>query len=142
MINWLIRVSRGMSIDRFYILSTPWFGIKMHRIHSSDPPGVYHNHPWPAISLHWRAYNELFPNNKGPYLRKMLNYLPAKRHHRVMLLDDKPVWTLLIHGKRCNRWSTCDEDGKIMAVEPWRGVGKETHDYTKVDDVPPDVGTP
>lgn len=37
-------------LERFYILSTPWLGVYLHRFWASDADGL-HDHPWNSISI-------------------------------------------------------------------------------------------
>lgn len=128
-----MRISRGESIDRFYILQWRGWGIFLHRVHHSDPADLFHDHPWDALSLIFGFYYEerLGQRSKlcfGPHR------LPARMHHRVVV--GRPVWTLLVHAPRSNSWSVVTREGITQSVEPWRGEaghkyysgGKETVD--------------
>lgn len=37
-------------LERFYVLSTPWVGMYLHRFWASDDDGL-HDHPWHSISI-------------------------------------------------------------------------------------------
>lgn len=116
----MFKVSRGESLDRFYLLNLFGFGIFLHRIHHSDPVYLYHSHPWNGLSLILGSYWEVFRGQRGRAQRQsFFNWIRADRHHRVIV--DRPVWTLFIHGRRCNRWSVVDETGATVSIEPWRG---------------------
>ncbi len=63
-------------------------------------------------------------------MRFFVNYIDGV-HHRVDLINGRPVWTLFIHGPRCRPWSLVKPSGEVVAVEPWRG--DEGHkDYAAV----------
>lgn len=113
-----LKVSRGASLDRFYLLKLFGFGIFLHRIHHSDPVCLYHSHPWSGLSLILGSYVEMF-RKQPAHRRYFFNWIRADRHHRVVVA--RPVWTLFIHGRRCNRWSIVNERGETTSIEPWRG---------------------
>lgn len=109
-------------LTRWYLLSTKWFGIKLHHIHKSDPE--FHNHPWWGISIifgwYWEEYEEFdlteakIQNGIPKHLRIGINVISPWRKHRV--ITNKPVWTLFFHGPRINdRWVYGNK------VAPWRG---------------------
>jgi len=37
-------------LERFYIISTSWLGVYLHRFWASDDDGL-HDHPWNSISI-------------------------------------------------------------------------------------------
>lgn len=122
-----MKVSRGASLDRYYLLSWRGYGVFVHHIHHSDPAGVFHNHPWNAACFILGAYLEEY-SDKTTRLRMLWNPLQAERFHRVEIF--RPVYTLVFHGKRCNQWCVMDENTGTMSAEPWRGPGTG-RDYTK-----------
>ena len=131
-----MKVSRGTSIDRFYLVKLFGFGVFVHRIHHSDPPTHLHNHPWSGLSLIWGGYLEetrtIGPDGVPQFdikIKNFWNWVPAKRHHRVIV--GRPVWTLFIHGRKCNRWTVIDRKGAITAEAPWEGE-KGFKDYGRV----------
>ena len=124
-----VKVSRGQSLDRFYLLKLFGFGIFLHRIHDSDPVYLYHSHPWNGWSFILGYYDEVIRGQPGRARRRyFFNRIRADQHHRV--IADRPVWTLFFHGRRCNRWSIVDEAGKVVSQEPWRGESGHK-DYTR-----------
>lgn len=114
-----MKVSRGDSLDRFYLLKAFGWGVFVHRIHHTDPVGLYHSHPWSGLSIILGGYNEVFRSNPNRvHRRRWFNLLKANRHHRVII--DRPVWTLFIHAPKSNQWEIVDgQDGKVAA--PWEG---------------------
>ncbi len=111
-----MKVSRGKSIDRYYILPR----VFIHRIHDSDPVDVYHSHPWDGVSFILGGYWEEFVDGTIRY-RIGINFIRAERHHRVVLkFFPRPVWTLFIHGKKKNKWSIKRPGEEVF--EPWRGA--------------------
>jgi len=120
-----MKVSRGESLDRYYLFKLLGYGLFLHKIHHSDPVGLFHTHPWDSISFHLRAYSKLIFDRHTKRLsihrRRWLNYLPAKRFHAVTI-GSKPVWTLLFHWPLSNVWSVIDEEGHEV-LNPWEGEG-------------------
>ena len=125
-----IKISRGDSLDRFYLIKLFGFGVFLHRIHHSDPPRTFHSHPWNGVSLifgnYWEEFaDEARPNKDGSCVfgakhhpRKWFNRVKANRHHRTVV--DKPTWTLFFHGRKCNQWSVI-KDGKSVQT-PWENA--------------------
>jgi hypothetical protein len=114
----LIKVSRGVSLNRFYLLKLFGFAAFLHCIHHSDSVCLYHSHPWTGFSLIFGSYVEM-ERGKLARRRRFFNWIPASRFHRVVV--EKPVWTLFFHLRRSNRWAVINESGNIVSEEPWRG---------------------
>jgi hypothetical protein len=127
----LFKVSKRENVDRYYLFKAFGFGVFLHNIHHDENPGVFHNHPWNMISFIFGSYVEEHLDGIKKK-RRLFNYLPAKRHHRVEL--SKPVWTLVFHGRRCNEWEVVNSDGYVISKEPWRGT--DNPERTSYADVP------
>lgn len=123
----MIRVSRGSSLDRYYLFKFFGLALFLHRIHHSDSVGLYHSHPWNGISLILGSYVETI-QSEAPRRRWFCNWIEAGRHHRVEV--KRPTWTLFFHFRRSCRWSVIDESGVTQSVEPWRGEAG-LKDYAK-----------
>lgn len=128
LIDRIFPVSKGQSIDRYYLWKLFGWGVFLHRIHHSDPRGLFHNHPWSGLSLIWGGYAEETWERGADgvpevdvKIRWFWNWVPAKRHHRVIV--NSPVWTLFIHGPKCNLWTVIDTLGVVKAEAPWEGAG-------------------
>lgn len=130
-----IKVSRGESIDRYYLFKLFGFGVFLHHIHHSDPEHLYHTHPWSGLSLFWGSYVECTQEWEESELesgvptrlvgrvrtRRCLNWVRAARPHRVIV--DRPMWTLFIHLPKSNQWGIFDDFGNQVAKTPWEGEG-------------------
>lgn len=100
---------RDPYLERFYILSTPWVGIYIHRFWASDPDGL-HDHPWSSFS--WvleGGYKETIAGEQAPLIRMpgSKHFRPAQESHRVELLPgDEPgsCWTIFIRFRRKRLW--------------------------------------
>lgn len=111
-----MKISRGDSLDRFYLIKLFGFGVFLHRIHHSDPEGVFHSHPWNGVSLILGEYFEQYPKS-GMLRRRGFNFIRAVNFHRTVVA--KPVWTVFFHGRKCNKWSVW-KDGRTVQT-PWEG---------------------
>lgn len=113
----LIKISKRDNLDRYYLLQMFGFGLFLHKIHHDEDVDTFHNHPWNGVSFILGSYiEERFGCPKAT--RKFFNTIKAKRFHRVEL--KKPVWTLFLHGRRCNKWQVIDRAGVVLDTEPWR----------------------
>lgn len=115
-----MKVSKRENCDRYYLLKLFGIGIFLHKIHTSEKVDVFHTHPWNGISFIFGSYNE---QHIGEPLRKKsyFNFVKAKTPHRVEV-GVKPVWTLFIHGPKCNTWAVFDKTNKVLDTEPWNGL--------------------
>lgn len=96
-------------LERFYILSTPWIGIYLHRFWADDDDGL-HDHPWRSISVLLRgSYFEELPERQGvPYgptitkirkpLHPIFHFRGKHDAHRITLGANQPgsCWSLFI----------------------------------------------
>ena len=121
-----MKISRRDNLDRYYVLQALGLGLFVHHIHHDELPDVFHSHPWSGVSLIFGSYlEERF--GEPPRLRRLFNVIRAERFHRVTL-PSGPVWTVFIHWRRPagHLWAVKSRDGRILDVEPWRGVGGRT----------------
>lgn len=94
---------------RLYILSTPWFGMMLHRIFREDNQRDLHDHPWNFLSiilLGW--YSESYQLNGEHSVsfttRRRWNYKRAEDRHSIRIVGRKPTWTLVFTGRRRRTW--------------------------------------
>lgn len=127
----MFKVSRGESIDRYYILKLFGYGIFLHKIHHSDPSGIFHNHPWNGISFFLGDYWESKYDPEKGFLTvdriSFFNRIRAKDYHRIII--NSPIWTLFFHGPKINEWSVIDSLGNEIKA-PWEGEG-ENRSYSQ-----------
>jgi hypothetical protein len=104
-------------LERFYILSTPWLGIYLHRFWASDDDGL-HDHPWNSVSvLLDGTYFEEEPERQttpyGPTIvrRRSPLHPPFKVRskyaaHRITVDENNPgAWSLFIRfGLKRRQW--------------------------------------
>lgn len=102
-------IKREPYLERFYILSTPWLGVYIHRFWASDPDGL-HDHPWASISYVLKGgYMERIAGRLDIPERTAgsLYFRSAEESHRIALRDgDEPgsCWTLFIRFRRKRLW--------------------------------------
>jgi hypothetical protein len=121
----IMRDDKSIYLRRWYILDTPWFGLKLHKILLSDHDCV-HDHPWDFISLILKGgyveHTEIpkpsfvgathFKDDgvEGEYVKKVSKiYHPGqilfrKAEHRHKLEIHQPCWTFVITLKRRRKW--------------------------------------
>lgn len=104
-------------LERFYILSTPWLGIYLHRFWASDDDGL-HDHPWHSISILLDGvYFEEEPERQNvPYgssiiyerrpLQPLFKVRSKYAAHRITVDEENPgAWSLFIRfGLKRRRW--------------------------------------
>jgi hypothetical protein len=104
-------------LERFYILSTPWLGIYLHRFWASDDDGL-HDHPWNSISILLDGvYHEEEPERQNvPYgptvvrrrspLHPLFKIRSRYAAHRITIDEEKPgAWSLFIRfGFKRRKW--------------------------------------
>lgn len=114
-----LRVSRGDSLDRYYLLKALGMGSFVHYIHDSDAEGVYHSHPWSGLSIIFGSYEESFQDEPDVWHKRwFFNIVKAGRHHNVRVT--KPVWSLFLHLPKSNQWEIIDGSGAKVTA-PWEG---------------------
>lgn len=96
-------------LTRLILLKTEKLSIYLHKFHRSDADDL-HDHPWNFLSfILWRGYNEYYIDERGAISRRrvwpgQIIYRPAEHAHRVVLIDNKPAYTLVIHGPYVRLW--------------------------------------
>jgi hypothetical protein len=84
-----------------------WCGIslRLHKFHKGDDDRAYHDHPWWFISLPIGSYQEHTPQNTPKKIKACrLYFRRAKHQHIVKLLSTKPVWTIILTGRKTRNW--------------------------------------
>lgn len=115
-IIWNCRKDNGPLVTRYYLFDNSWFGVYLHRLHTSDEDRALHDHPWSFVTfLFSSGYWEFVPNpdvdeivGMGPtvgYWRPRFSvlYRPAEWKHRLVLVK-RPTWTLVLRGPRRRLW--------------------------------------
>lgn len=124
-LEWFILLWLILPVSRYYLFKLFGWGIFVHKIHHSDPNGLFHNRPWNGLRFIWGGYlEETWERgviNVDVKIRRFVNFVPAKRHHRVIVRQ--PVWA-----RKSNKWSVIDLDGNVKA---WEGSGVGAANWSK-----------
>ncbi len=100
---------------RWHIWLPFGFAIYLHKLCVSDPDRDLHDHPWSFISiLVWGRYTEYVPGRVRRV--RWFNVRHATDAHRVVLDkrfdgEDKPVYTILLRGRRQREFGFHTEEG-------------------------------
>lgn len=98
---------------RWSVLTTPWFGIKVHRILRADWARHRHDHPWWFLSVVVRGgYVEDVLGSHRPV--RWVNFKRSGDAHRIVRVEPA-TWTLVLTGPRRRRWGFYTLDGWV----PW-----------------------
>lgn len=123
-------------LTRWIIFGCPLFAVMLQKLCKSDVAsrGV-HDHPWSFVSLTlWGGYHEV--RRLGRFgldhiePSRTLRFRQDTDLHRVLLdYEDKPAWTLVIHGPRTREWGFVDGDGHWTHWNKMRGDRPDYHDH-------------
>ena len=97
-----------------------WFNVYLHKFLRSDDDRALHDHMYDNVSIILKgAYDEVlethpFPSYTHPPILHLMTvrrchagrlvFRKAATPHRILLIEDKPVWTLFICGPRYREW--------------------------------------
>lgn len=96
-----------------WVLTTPWFAIRLHRWEASDDVRYFHDHPWWYLVLVLRgAYLDVSPVGFDLVRRGSVRYRAATHRHSVVTLV-RGTLTLLLTGPAERRWGFWVEDKLI-----------------------------
>ena len=139
-LDYFFPSSKKDNLERWYVLKIGHYALFIHRALRTDDPDVFHTHPWNGLSFIIGGYREEvleFELDGGEeYVdtktqsRRFINYVRAKTPHRVELTNG-PVWSIFIHGPRCNQWGVFNRKGELVEEEPWRGISPARKNYDK-----------
>lgn len=107
----ILRGRNGVYMTRWRLLSTPWFGIFLHRFDGPDEYPTLHDHPWSLVSLVLKGGYEEYTSYEDTRLVRHLNLKRATDFHWIDRLFRVPTWTLILHGPRRRVWGFKDRDG-------------------------------
>lgn len=115
-------------LTRLRIVSTPLFGVYLHRLHRPDAERDLHDHPWAFATLVIRgSYMEEFhPDPRQPtarvgrgqirraWRRWSIHRMPLGVAHRIIAVGNDAT-TLLLVGPKVRQWGFWTRDGWV----PW-----------------------
>jgi len=112
-------------LTRYYIFTSKWISIYIHRFHMSDYD-VPHDHPWNFIAVPLKAgYLEHLPDGTVVYRRPFHpKFRTANEFHWVQVDPERgPCWTLFIHFRRRRSWGFMTTEGWIRHTEYNKRLG-------------------
>jgi hypothetical protein len=103
----------GLYLRRWEV-STPWFGVYIHKFVRSDITWAAHDHPWDFVSVMLKGrYTEFFwpgkpwgdPSSRVREGLGAVTYRRAEQAHYVVLPPSRePAWTLILRGRIKREW--------------------------------------
>jgi len=112
--NLIIKNEGETYLTRWWLIPrNRFFNIYLHKISVSDEP-TFHDHPWNFFSFVLQG--EIFEHfiRGGRLCRENHFYFRRKdKFHFLEMVDQKPVWTLLITGRLTQKWGFLSEHGWI-----------------------------
>lgn len=108
----------GPLMSRWRVVSTRWFGIKVHHIRRADADRWLHDHPWSFVSYRLNGrYTEMVAKT-GPcgyrspqFLHQRLSRIRYDTLHQVTRVPRGGVWTIIVNGPRRHQWGMQDVTG-------------------------------
>jgi hypothetical protein len=97
-------------VCRWIVAKNPLFKVFIHKIARSEDLGVFHDHPWPFLSIMLKgSYIEEIKKEGGACERALVkpgNFVLRKpgTPHRLELIDDQPCWTFFCCGPQVREW--------------------------------------
>lgn len=113
-------------LERYYLGRAFGFIWYLHRFVASDPDRGLHDHPWRrAVSLVLAGWY-LEETRLGTRVVRWINLIGGADFHRVVLPDERPVWTLFGHSavKHPKGWGflrrryVAEEEGFVVLYRP------------------------
>lgn len=109
-----IGLKGDLYMNRLSIIQTPWFSIKLHKIHRPDRQRDLHNHPWSFLSVILLGHY-VEDTVRGLRPCRVLNWKPANGsagRHSIRRVSRNPVWTLVFCGPKVQSWGFWVDGGK------------------------------
>ncbi len=102
-------------LKRWYLIRTPWFSLRFHKILMSDLDRDLHDHPWDWISIMVKgSYVETTNRSEKTVKAGMINRHRARTPHKLTLLTPE-VWTIFITGREFRQWGFHTPDGWVSS---------------------------
>jgi hypothetical protein len=98
-----------------------WFGftLRLHKFHKGDDDRAFHDHPWWFVTVPLEPYWEQTPKRPRTLVRALRpHFRPASHQHIVQLVEERPVWTLILTGSKSSEWGFWHE-GQYTPHEEW-----------------------
>ena len=114
-------------LERYFMFKLFRHSFYLHRLVGSDPDRGLHDHPWgwAASFVLFGGYHELRLAGWDMESRQIsiftryikrwrLNFIKGDDYHRILLDENKTVWTLFVHGPRRKGWGFLEYSSEIM----------------------------
>jgi hypothetical protein len=99
---------------RYRLLSTPWFGVYIHRIYANDPDPHPHNHPWDFFSMVLGgSYQETNKDGLLMPLRRFGSMFMTRIHEYHKIYYGDPATVLVLTGRDIKEWGYWTQCGFI-----------------------------
>lgn len=106
-----------------------WCNVYLHQFLRDDEDRALHDHPFESLSLLFRGeYLEETHGPEGPagprrtqhFRAPTLIRRSATYTHRILLVNERPAWTLFLRGRAVRRWGFHCKHGWVW----WRNFGE------------------
>jgi hypothetical protein len=96
-------------LERWHIIPrNRFFNIYLHKFSGSDDDRALHDHPWSSVSFLLKGRLREVTNTTSWMGIRVRRFVPffrsAKYAHKLVLLGEKPAWTLFITGPVVREW--------------------------------------
>ena len=79
--------------------------LRVHKFHKGDDDRAFHDFPWWFITLPLEPYLEKTPEGPQTMIQALRpHFRPASHQHIVQLIEERPVWTLILTGSKSSDW--------------------------------------
>ncbi len=141
-----VNEEKVLYLRRWFICTTKWGNLYLHKILRSDDDPDPHDHPWNFWTLIlWRGYfdmqyawdvlrKERYLSNAEKTKPLRFYFRKAEHCHQVKLINSKPAWTLVFLGKYDidREWGFVKEDGTWVYWRVYLNYWKE-NPYDRIE---------
>jgi hypothetical protein len=97
----------------------PRLGLRLWTALSRTLDRAFHDHPWWFITLPFEPYLEKTPEGPLTMVRALRpHFRTASHRHIVQLIEERPVWTLILTGSKSSDWGFWHE-GHYTPHQEW-----------------------
>jgi hypothetical protein len=123
-------------LERWHLIPrNRFFNIYLHRFTGNDDERAKHCHPWHSLSIrfsgimreHYKPENAVANWVERTRIPPVICYRKATFAHRLVLVGNKPCWTIFITGPRIREWGFLYSKGwqhwSTMTTEKGETIG-------------------
>lgn len=132
-LKWYHIIVHGLPyLSRLRIVDTPWFGVYLHKIMSTDGQDP-HDHPYSFVSLVLRGgyveeLDSIYEKEVVPRRTLSLHKLNFRQFHRITQLEQTPTWTLVVRGRRRQNWGFLQFHDFNTTLNPYVKIPHQEYD--------------